>query len=194
MLNLPYVNREKTITVHQNELFDGTTKRFVSDLKFKKDIQDINYGNLSVKKFKRKIGAQNFALLAQTANFCTNDNNIEPVSSKYLANLTSDYTDILFPDNAKYNKIGNDILADIDNRLIRTENRNAKREAFVNKLKEPVLRGEEFFNNLKEKAPNLAAIMEKTKKLAFTDISNVGNTLKPHSQNRTQKIMKGQAR
>ncbi|MBO4292816.1 MAG: hypothetical protein J5881_00260 [Clostridia bacterium] len=131
MLNLPYVNREKSITVHQNELFDGTTKRFVSDLNLKKDIQDINNGNLSVKKFKRKIGTQNFALLAQTANFCTNDNNIEPVSSKYLANITSNYTNILFPDNAKYNKIGNDILADIDKQLAKS----SKRALFLEKLK-----------------------------------------------------------
>lgn len=191
-LSLPYKNRSNSISIYPYELFDNTTKEFVS--KFKPDIQQINNGNLSIRKFKRKIGKNNFELFAQTANLCVNDMNTPQISSQYFTNNISDYTDILYPDNSKYNKIGKDILADIDNILKIKEDRVANRTKFVNKLKEPVLSGAKFLNNLKEKAPNKTAIVEKTRKIDSVKVVIFGNVIETQSQNRSQKIIKGQSR
>ena len=120
--------------------------------------------------------------------------NTPQLSSQYFTNNISDYTDILYPDNSKYNKIGKDILADIDNILKIKEDRVANRTKFVNKLKEPVLSGAKFLNNLKEKAPNKTAIVEKTRKIDSVKVVIFGNVIETQSQNRSQKIIKGQSR
>lgn len=103
-LKLPYVNQKRT--VYENELFDDTTEEFVR--RFKKDIQNINNGNLSVNKFKLKVGKSNFNLFAQTANVCVTDTNIKQAPKLNFQNVISDseYTDMLFPDKKIYNDFG----------------------------------------------------------------------------------------
>ena len=95
-----------TTSQKQNELFDDTTEEFVR--RFKKDIQNINNGNLSVNKFKLKVGKSNFNLFAQTANVCVTDTNIKQAPKLNSQNVISDseYTDMLFPDKKIYNDFG----------------------------------------------------------------------------------------
>lgn len=126
-LDFPYSNKSNEITIHQYELFDKTTKNFV--LHFKNDIQKVNNGELSLRKFKRKVGKNNFDLFAQAANICVKDNNIVNTPLMSFSNLTSDSASNIFPDNSKYNKIGNNLVE----KMIDTSSRRSK---FLEKTRE----------------------------------------------------------
>ena len=123
-LDFPYSNKSNEITIHQYELFDKTTKNFV--LHFKKDIQKVNNGDLSVRKFKRKVGKNNFDLFAQTANYCTTDGNFVYTPASELSALIFSATNA---NSSQYNKIGNDIVE----KMIDTSSRRSK---FLEKTRE----------------------------------------------------------
>ena len=169
LLDLPYINKSfDNPPTQQYELFDGTTKKFIK--RFKTDIQNVNNGELSVKKFKRKVGIRNFALFAQTANLCTNDNNTDnniiSLSSLSFANLISDSDE--FPDNQKYNRIGNDVVE--------------KMKAKVNKME--IRRAAKI-----EKRTKRQAFIEKTKdKIASMNIFNTGKSIESEVKNRAKNI------
>ncbi|MBQ3415004.1 MAG: hypothetical protein IJH39_06605 [Clostridia bacterium] len=67
LLEMPYINNYSS-HIEKYELFDASTKEFMS--KFKKDIQNVNNGQLTPKKFKRTVGTSNFNLYAQAAYLC----------------------------------------------------------------------------------------------------------------------------
>lgn len=97
------------------ELFDNATKEF--DSYFKEDIQEINRGDLSLKKFKRKVGVRNFDSFAKTAYLCTND----PECSNETSNLEYSKKDM-------YNDIGVEIVKKMVDKV-------GRRNRFLHKTK-----------------------------------------------------------
>lgn len=175
LLDFPYINKSfDNPPTQQYELFDGTTKKFIK--RFKTDIQNVNNGELSVKKFKRKVGISNFALFAQTAHLCTKDNNVDNIivsnSSLIFANLISNSNE--FPDKQKYNRIGQDVVE--------------KMKAKVNKME--IRRAAKI-----EKRTKRQAFIEKTKdKIASMNIFNTGKSIESKMQNKQKDISNGLTR
>ena len=124
LVHFPYVNKLRENQPFNYELFDETTRNFV--LHFKNDIQKVNNGDLSVRKFKRKVGKNNFDLFAQTANYCTTDGNFVYTPASELSALIFSATNA---NSSQYNKIGNDIVE----KMIDTSSRRSK---FLEKTRE----------------------------------------------------------
>ena len=149
---MPYKNKTHNISINNNELFDDSTNNFM--FHFNEDIQKINNGELSAKKFKRKLGKSNFELFSHTANSCTTD---APQNTVLYTDITrqtneSDFTDILSPNKTAYSKAGNVLI-------------------------------EQMLNHSTKKSK----LLEKTKFLTATDISNIGELLKAKLKNREKK-------
>ena len=146
LIKMPYKNKASSIVIDNYELFDAPTKKFM--LHFKKDIQNINNGKLSPKKFKRKVGKSNFDLFAHAAYLCTTDKSENANFSTIMANPTNDYIDTLYPNRKAYTDIGNKMVENMiltstkkDKILEKTRNLTASSifpfgEFFKSKLKE----------------------------------------------------------
>ena len=115
LLKLPYINDSSSF-VEKYELFDESTKEFMGN--FKEDIQNINNGKLTPKKFKRKVGKSIFDLYAQAAYLCIYDKsrfNKSPLRLAYTSHEVEKNAslDKLYPYRKSYTDLGNKLVSDM---------------------------------------------------------------------------------
>ena len=118
LLKMQYIN-DSSLYVDKYELFDASTKEFMSE--FKKDIQNINNGEQESKEFKGQVGKSIFDIYAQAAYLCVHGKAKINKSVLRLAYTSSeieknDSLDKLYPYRKAYTNLGNKLVSDMYSR------------------------------------------------------------------------------
>jgi len=138
--NLENISPEESINSFGHyESFNNYTKPFME--KFGSNVQEVNNGNLSVKKFKKSLGKTNgklnFDIFSNEANNCIENSEAHSYSTYILSNKSSSNAKNIVAESALMNMIeySNILQAKAEERAAIAQERADKRAALLNKVK-----------------------------------------------------------